>query len=90
MLRGVQPLRVQIKDTGQPLLSVDHESARWALQAVPLYLSEIAPPKMRGFLNQLFQLATTVGCGAAGSAKHWRVLRASIICFTSVFLARRV
>ncbi len=50
-----------IKDTVHSLLSVDHKSALWALQAVPLYLSEIAPPKMRGFLNQLFQLATTIG-----------------------------
>ena len=31
------------------------------MQAVPLFLSEIAPPLMRGFLNQLFQLATTIG-----------------------------
>ncbi|KAK9827591.1 hypothetical protein WJX81_001828 [Elliptochloris bilobata] len=37
----------------------------FANQAVPLYLSEIAPPLMRGFLNQLFQLATTVGILAA-------------------------
>ncbi|KAK9919065.1 hypothetical protein WJX75_009114 [Coccomyxa subellipsoidea] len=32
-----------------------------ANQSVPLYLSEIAPPKMRGGLNNLFQLATTTG-----------------------------
>ena len=36
-------------------------------QAVPLYLSEIAPPMMRGLLNQLFQLATTVGEAAPTS-----------------------
>lgn len=30
-------------------------------QAVPLYLSEIAPPKIRGAVNQLFQLTTCLG-----------------------------
>lgn len=35
------------------------------MQAVPLFLSEIAPPLMRGFLNQLFQLATTIGATPA-------------------------
>ncbi|CAL9039631.1 unnamed protein product [Musa banksii] len=30
-------------------------------QAVPLYLSEIAPPKIRGAVNQLFQLTTVSG-----------------------------
>ncbi|KAK4391497.1 Sugar transport protein 7 [Sesamum angolense] len=30
-------------------------------QAVPLYLSEMAPAKLRGGLNMLFQLATTLG-----------------------------
>ncbi|KAG6505924.1 sugar transport protein 14-like [Zingiber officinale] len=30
-------------------------------QAVPLYLSEIAPPKIRGAVNQLFQLTTCSG-----------------------------
>ncbi|KAL1804840.1 hypothetical protein DCAR_0830655 [Daucus carota subsp. sativus] len=30
-------------------------------QAVPLYLSEMAPPKVRGTFNQLFQLTTCVG-----------------------------
>lgn len=30
-------------------------------QAVPLYLSEIAPPKIRGAVNQLFQLTTCTG-----------------------------
>jgi len=33
----------------------------FANQAVPLYLSELAPPKLRGGLNMLFQLATTLG-----------------------------
>ena len=32
-----------------------------ALQSVPMYLSEIAPPKLRGALNFMFQLATTSG-----------------------------
>lgn len=30
-------------------------------QAVPLYLSEMSPPKVRGTFNQLFQLTTCVG-----------------------------
>eukprot|EP01018_Ginkgo_biloba_P039681 Gb_40051 [translate_table: standard] len=30
-------------------------------QAVPLYLSELAPAKVRGGLNMMFQLATTLG-----------------------------
>lgn len=30
-------------------------------QAVPVYLSEIAPPKIRGAVNQLFQLSTCLG-----------------------------
>lgn len=30
-------------------------------QAVPLYLSEMAPAKLRGALNMLFQLSTTLG-----------------------------
>ena len=38
------------------------------MQAVPLFLSEIAPPLMRGFLNQLFQLATTIGAAPAKTA----------------------
>ncbi|OAY74667.1 sugar carrier protein C-like [Ananas comosus] len=33
----------------------------FANQAVPLYLSEMAPPKLRGALNICFQLATTIG-----------------------------
>jgi hypothetical protein len=31
------------------------------VQAVPPYISEMAPPSMRGALNILFQLATTIG-----------------------------
>lgn len=31
------------------------------LQSVPVYLSEIAPPKLRGALNMAFQLAITIG-----------------------------
>ena len=30
-------------------------------QAVPLYLSEMAPPQLRGGLNIMFQMATTIG-----------------------------
>ncbi|KAJ7300250.1 hypothetical protein O6H91_06G139600 [Diphasiastrum complanatum] len=33
----------------------------FANQAVPLYLSEMSPPKMRGGLNIMFQLAITIG-----------------------------
>ena len=40
------------------------------MQAVPLFLSEIAPPLMRGLLNQLFQLATTIG---VSPVKAWRL-----------------
>ncbi len=38
-----------------------HEGAGLTVQSVPLYLSEIAPPKLRGGLNFMFQLATTSG-----------------------------
>ena len=50
--------------------------------ATPLYLSEMAPFKLRGALNLLFQLAVTIGIFAAqainlGTAKMendgWRV-----------------
>lgn len=30
-------------------------------QTVPMYISEMAPPKMRGGLGMLFQLMATVG-----------------------------
>jgi sugar porter (SP) family MFS transporter len=55
--------------------------AGW-LQAVPLYLSEMAPTRWRGGLNILFQLAVTIGILFAnlvnygtGKMKHdgWRV-----------------
>lgn len=36
------------------------------MQAVPLYLSEMAPPKVRGAVNQLFQLTTCIGITVAG------------------------
>lgn len=32
-----------------------------SLKAVPLYLSEMAPAHLRGALNMMFQLATTLG-----------------------------
>lgn len=35
------------------------------LQAVPLYLSEIAPAHARGSLNVMFQMATTIGIWVA-------------------------
>jgi sugar porter (SP) family MFS transporter len=37
----------------------------FANQAVPLYLSEIAPPQARGTLNVMFQMATTIGIWVA-------------------------
>ena len=36
-------------------------SAGLATQAVPLYLSEIAPVQLRGPLNIMFQLSITIG-----------------------------
>lgn len=39
-------------------------------QAVPLYLSEMAPPHWRGALNMLFQLATTVGIFCANLVNY--------------------
>ena len=48
------------------------------VKVVPLYLSELAPPKTRGGLNMLFQLATTLGIFTANMVnyrtqkiKHW-------------------
>ena len=40
------------------------------LQAVPLFLSEMAPPHWRGGLNMLFQLATTVGIFCANLVNY--------------------
>lgn len=37
----------------------------FASQSVPLYLSEVAPPKLRGALTMMFQLAIAVGCLSA-------------------------
>lgn len=54
----------------------------YANQAVPVYLSEMAPPKLRGALNVCFQMAVTLGIlvanlvnyGTAKMAKNgWRV-----------------
>ncbi|GAB2210663.1 hypothetical protein Droror1_Dr00015941 [Drosera rotundifolia] len=39
-------------------------------QAVPLYLSEMAPSKIRGALNILFQLATTLGIFTANMINY--------------------
>ncbi|CAD5184505.1 sugar transport protein MST3-like [Musa acuminata AAA Group] len=33
----------------------------YAIQSVPIYLSEIAPPRLRGMLNIMFQLMVTIG-----------------------------
>jgi sugar porter (SP) family MFS transporter len=47
----------------------------FANQAVPLYLSEIAPPQTRGTLNVLFQMATTIGIWVSQwinyGTQHW-------------------
>ncbi|KAG9148872.1 hypothetical protein Leryth_020833 [Lithospermum erythrorhizon] len=39
-------------------------------QAVPLYLSEVAPAKIRGAVNQLFQLTTTLGIFVANFVNY--------------------
>ena len=41
------------------------------VQAVPLYLSEMAPAKMRGMLNISFQLMITVGILAANLINYF-------------------
>ncbi|KAK9149297.1 hypothetical protein Scep_008054 [Stephania cephalantha] len=40
-------------------------------QAVPLYLSETAPPKIRGAVNQLFQLTTCLGIMVANLVNYF-------------------
>lgn len=42
----------------------------FANQAVPLYLSELAPAKLRGGLNMMFQLATTLGIFTANMVNY--------------------
>ncbi|CAL8466135.1 g5671 [Coccomyxa elongata] len=44
----------------------------FANEAVPPYISEMAPPKLRGGLNMLFQLMTTIGIFVA-SMVNWGV-----------------
>ncbi|THU45158.1 hypothetical protein C4D60_Mb02t14930 [Musa balbisiana] len=72
------------------------------MQSVPVYLSEMAPPKLRGMLNIGFQLMITVGILAANLINYgtdkikagwgWRVslalaaVPAAIITVGSVFL----
>ena len=46
------------------------------VQAVPLYLSEMAPPQLRGGLNIMFQMATTIG-------ERWDSLLACHACCAS-------
>ncbi|KAK1308041.1 Sugar transport protein 1 [Acorus calamus] len=74
----------------------------FANQSVPVYLSEMAPPKLRGRLNIVFQLMITIGILAAnlinyGTAKipggyGWRIslglasIPALIITIGSLFL----
>ncbi|XP_021290495.1 LOW QUALITY PROTEIN: sugar transport protein 8 [Herrania umbratica] len=43
----------------------------FANQAVPLFLSELAPPKIRGALNISFQLFVTIGILAANLINYW-------------------
>lgn len=40
------------------------------MQAVPLYLSELAPANWRGGLNMLFQMATTLGIFVANMVNY--------------------
>ena len=53
----------------------------FANQAVPLYLSEIAPAHIRGTLNIMFQMATTIGELDAGDflGCHLRCLHCRIL-----------
>ncbi|KAL6843084.1 hypothetical protein ACP4OV_026797 [Aristida adscensionis] len=43
----------------------------FANQSVPLYLSEMAPARLRGMLNIGFQLMTTIGILAANLINYW-------------------
>ncbi|KAJ4957083.1 hypothetical protein NE237_013866 [Protea cynaroides] len=51
-------LNIEMLIIGRILLGV---GVGFANQAVPLFLSEIAPAKIRGSLNVLFQLCVTIG-----------------------------
>ncbi|KAJ7552450.1 hypothetical protein O6H91_06G080800 [Diphasiastrum complanatum] len=70
-------------------------------QAVPVYLSEMAPANLRGGLNMLFQLATTIGILSANLVNYgtqrltpwgWRLslglaaVPASLMTFGGLFL----
>ncbi|CAN1328128.1 Sugar transport protein 7 [Linum perenne] len=64
-------------------------------QAVPLYLSEMAPTHLRGALNMLFQLATTLGIFLANMVNYgtqklepwgWR-LSLGLAAFPAFFMA---
>lgn len=74
----------------------------FANQSIPLYLSEMAPPKLRGGLNMCFQLFITIGILAANCINYgtqklenwgWRLslalaaVPALIITIGSLFLA---
>ncbi|KAJ0042516.1 hypothetical protein Pint_18807 [Pistacia integerrima] len=43
----------------------------FSIQAVPLYVSEMAPCKHRGSLNVVFQLAITIGIFAANLVNYF-------------------
>ncbi|BDA51002.1 Sugar transport protein 9 [Coccomyxa sp. Obi] len=63
----------------------------FANEAVPPYISEMAPPKLRGGLNMLFQLMTTIGIfvasmvnlGVGGQEWGWR-LSLGLACVPAV------
>ncbi|KAL8034852.1 hypothetical protein ABFX02_12G057700 [Erythranthe guttata] len=72
-------VNVEMLIIGRLLLGV---GIGYANQSVPVYLSEMAPPKLRGALNIGFQMATTIGIFAANlinyftasmPANGWRV-----------------
>ncbi|CAA6659155.1 unnamed protein product [Spirodela intermedia] len=91
-------VNIEMLIVGRILLGI---GVGFANQAVPLFLSEIAPVKIRGALNILFQLDVTIGILVANivnyymSKKHpwgWRAALgfagapACILCFGSLLI----
>ncbi|XP_073315256.1 sugar transport protein 10-like [Primulina huaijiensis] len=60
-------VNVEMLIVGRILLGV---GIGYANQSVPVYLSEMAPPKLRGALNIGFQMATTIGIFAANLVNY--------------------
>lgn len=60
-------VNVEMLIIGRILLGV---GIGYANQSVPVYLSEMAPPKLRGALNIGFQMATTIGIFAANLVNY--------------------